>query len=1010
MAVRTTVQAGNWSNPAIWDTGVPVAGDTAVINHYVVVDQDAAVGTSPASGSAAVLTVTGSGWKTVSGCADNGSGLIRVTTTAAHGLVTGDKVYIWLIEGTVEANSITTLTISGCADNGSGLIRVTFSGQHGLSTDDEVAIAEVTGTLEANRIWKVTVVDSTKVDLQNSQFQNAYISGGVGHSPRNVHPAWTVTVISSTVFDLQGSTFRNAYSGTPTAGSVGKVMLEIAAGKTLTVKGDTLLSNAPLLMQTGAALTMDTSGAADPANTSYNLQVGNESGTVSRLLMNGTSSNRARIEHNNGPGTAYLSGLTQNKDQCVCLYGHFLRLGSSSVQAIRICPDGRYYYLWMKCLFESCGRLYSSVFPDAQARVLFLWNTFTGSTANENLAISYYNTRSTGHYLIQGNVFDSRVGASCDNKSLTLTDNVFQACLMFMRTSAWELCHHNVIGNTGAIPGGGTTAFNLSGPVKNNYLIWIDNPNNPHMGDVSTKITMTIEDCLVECTGTDRTGDIFIGGASTQAHTVTIKGCVLLPNGIGEHPGSFVSLLGASFLSMVIEHNTFLTALNTLESGGVTVGETYAGYAGMVQSFKSNLAWSPTGQGYKFNRRGGEVQDICAPANADYNGGYNLTAGTDLKGYTHTVGTSATFTSAPGTHDVDAPPQFRDPTRNFAKWGQVRWGTNGTAAAAMAQLAADVYLIDDLLTWVRQGWAPTNAAYQGTAHDGGDIGAVPVAAATAPTYSRLRLGNSFQGFQAMGGRVYEAFLSSTLLTEPLAVDLQAYFLKRYGPAFLPSSIADLFAWHDAGQGVTIDVGVSQWSDLSGNGHHLVQATGIKQPLLVNGVINGKPVVRFDGVDDFLETTLGATVSAHTFFMVFKGTVSGTDLGLMRLSNTSGTQQGLTWHANSAIYSYHGDGSRYVRVSGRSPGVPYIVTRLWNGGLTAADMNLWVNNTAGTKYSTPVATFLSAKYNLGQCSTISGGYFGGDIAEVLLYNRALEQSEIDTIERWLAAKYLISGSW
>jgi hypothetical protein len=695
--------------------------------------------------------------------------------------VTGDKVYLWLVEGTLEANSITTLVITGCADNGSGRIRVTFSGQHGLVSGDEVAIAEVTGTIEANRLWKVTVVDATHVDLQGSVFQNAYASGGVAHSPRLIHPAWTVTVISSTAFDLQGSTFRNTYSGTPTAGSVGKVMLEIAAGKTLTVKGDSLLSNAPLLIQAGATLSMDTSGAADPANTSYNLQVGNEAGTVSRLILCGTSTSRAKVQHNDGLGSAYLAGLTQNKGQCICLYGHFLRLGTTSVPSVKIFPDGRYYYLWMKCLFEQCARIYSSVFPDAQARVLFLWNKFTGSVGTENFALSLYNARSTGHYLIQGNVFDQRVGYSCDNKSLNITDNVFQACLVFMRNNAWENCQYNVIGLTGAIPGGGTTAFSISGPARNNYFIWINNPNNPHLIDVSTKINMTIEDCILECTGTDRTGDMILGGASTVANTVTVKRCLLLPNGIGEHPGSFVSLLGASYLSMVIEHNTFVAAQSSAESGGVTVGETYAGYAGMVQSFKSNLAWSPTGQGYKFNRRGGEVQDICAPANANYNGGYNLSAGTEGRGYTHTAGTSATFTSAPGTNDIEANPQFLDSTRNFAKWGQVRRGTDGTPAAAMTELVADVYLIEDLLKWVRQGWSPTNTAYRATAHDGGDVGAVTVNLVnTAPTYDRLRIGDCVVGGQSAGARFFEVFLSQTPLTAEIATDLQRYFQAHYG--------------------------------------------------------------------------------------------------------------------------------------------------------------------------------------------------------------------------------------
>jgi hypothetical protein len=76
----------------------------------------------------------------------------------------------------------TVHAISGCANNGSGLIRVTTSSAHGLSTGNTIFVEGVTGTTEANNLynskWVVTVIDSTHVDLQNSAFSNTYVSGG----------------------------------------------------------------------------------------------------------------------------------------------------------------------------------------------------------------------------------------------------------------------------------------------------------------------------------------------------------------------------------------------------------------------------------------------------------------------------------------------------------------------------------------------------------------------------------------------------------------------------------------------------------------------------------------------------------------------------------------------------------------------------------------------------------------------------------------------------------------
>jgi len=76
-------------------------------------------------------------------------------------------------------------TISGAADNGSGLIRLTVGSTSGWATGNYKTISGVTGTTEANGTWKITVVDSTHIDLAEdtdgtaSVFTNAYVSGGV---------------------------------------------------------------------------------------------------------------------------------------------------------------------------------------------------------------------------------------------------------------------------------------------------------------------------------------------------------------------------------------------------------------------------------------------------------------------------------------------------------------------------------------------------------------------------------------------------------------------------------------------------------------------------------------------------------------------------------------------------------------------------------------------------------------------------------------------------------------
>lgn len=77
------------------------------------------------------------------------------------------------------------ISVTGAANNGSGLVRLTVTSTATLVTGDVVMVRGVTGTVEANNtpltfpVWTITVIDGTHIDLVSSTFSNAYISGGV---------------------------------------------------------------------------------------------------------------------------------------------------------------------------------------------------------------------------------------------------------------------------------------------------------------------------------------------------------------------------------------------------------------------------------------------------------------------------------------------------------------------------------------------------------------------------------------------------------------------------------------------------------------------------------------------------------------------------------------------------------------------------------------------------------------------------------------------------------------
>ncbi|WP_024514584.1 hypothetical protein [Bradyrhizobium sp. Tv2a-2] len=72
------------------------------------------------------------------------------------------------------------LAVTGAADNGSGLVRLTVASTATLITGQIASVSGVVGTVEANgERWVIAVIDGTHLDLQGAIFANAYVSGGI---------------------------------------------------------------------------------------------------------------------------------------------------------------------------------------------------------------------------------------------------------------------------------------------------------------------------------------------------------------------------------------------------------------------------------------------------------------------------------------------------------------------------------------------------------------------------------------------------------------------------------------------------------------------------------------------------------------------------------------------------------------------------------------------------------------------------------------------------------------
>lgn len=218
-------------------------------------------------------------------------------------------------------------------------------------------------------------------------------------------------------------------------------------------------------------------------------------------------------------------------------------------------------------------------------------------------------------------------------------------------------------------------------------------------------------------------------------------------------------------------------------------------------------------------------------------------------------------------------------------------------------------------------------------------------------------------------------------------------------------------WLKADAGVTTAAGgaVTAWADQSGQANDALQADESFAPVLADNVVNGKPTIRFDGTSEYLDisnapelTLLGDLAS---FFVA-------------RFDDFAGFR--AVWSQTVGNWPYPND--YYVTAGG---GIPTFNRGGANGligglpGLRAVPAGAFAvlgfdsASRLTTHYFNGAANG-SAQFNFDPEDGGSPVRIGsrdnletqmkGDLAELLVYNRALSESERNTVVQHLASKY------
>jgi len=226
--------------------------------------------------------------------------------------------------------------------------------------------------------------------------------------------------------------------------------------------------------------------------------------------------------------------------------------------------------------------------------------------------------------------------------------------------------------------------------------------------------------------------------------------------------------------------------------------------------------------------------------------------------------------------------------------------------------------------------------------------------------------------------------------------------------FSPTDIAGLNLWLPADQIVATDGDpLDDWKDRSGNAYDYTQSTSGDRPTYKANIVNGNPVVRFNGTNQYFTGPNHLTgLTAATILIVMKSDndppVVG-DGGLWRLgSDTSSGSANHVPYTDGVIYDGAGSNTRYT-VGDPTPSLAAwraysIVTSSseWTARLDNSTLYTTGSNTVGWRTAPLLGKTTN---NLGY-----SGFFDGDIAELLIYDSALGSTDRASLQTYFAAKY------
>lgn len=279
-----------------------------------------------------------------------------------------------------------------------------------------------------------------------------------------------------------------------------------------------------------------------------------------------------------------------------------------------------------------------------------------------------------------------------------------------------------------------------------------------------------------------------------------------------------------------------------------------------------------------------------------------------------------------------------------------------------------------------------------------DISSVYPQSQSADAYNIISADNVHQtdrGYAVMADLLHTAIRSPRLAGMRLATPTTV----------APDSVSGLLAWWRADSLALADgAAVSSWAPVGGVQTAPLVQTGTNRPIFVAAApsLGGKPAVYFSAASSQHMDT-GAWATSYpvpiTVFVVGRF--------------TSSAAAANWWSGRSGVFVYGGTTPTLYSVGAGTAGelaakeAPdigswHVVAHVFNGANSAIHWDSRVFTTRGTTGTGAAAALAGVR-----AGTNSGGtsnYLTGGLAQLIIYNRALNATEVSQVEAWLAAEY------